>query len=101
MARNRALAYLRKRQDVQVEDLELYTTPVRQMQEALAAQNELTAKIRGVLQEMPPELLQLFELAYYEGMTHSEIARQTGQPLGTVKTRLRSALTNLRRAFQL
>ena len=101
MARNRALSYLRKRQDVLVEDLDLYAVSASNIQETAAAHNQLTAKIRGVLDEMPPELSQLFELAYFEGMTHSEIAARTGQPLGTVKTRLRSGLTNLRRAFQL
>lgn len=101
MARNRALSHLRKRQDAQADDLDLDALSVTEMQETLAAQNQMTAKIREALEEMPPELSQLFELAYFEGMTHSEIAKQTGQPLGTVKTRLRSGLTNLRRAFQL
>ena len=101
MGRNRALSYLRKRQDAQADDLDLEALAISGMQESIAAQNELTAKIRSVLDELPPELSHLFELAYFEGMTHSEIAKQTGQPLGTVKTRLRSGLTNLRRAFQL
>lgn len=101
MARNRALSHLRKHQDAQADELDLDALSVNGMQETVAAQNEMTAKIRSALEELPPELSQLFELAYFEGMTHSEIAKQTGQPLGTVKTRLRSGLTNLRRAFQL
>jgi RNA polymerase sigma-70 factor (ECF subfamily) len=39
------------------------------------------------------------ELAYFEGLTHSEIAQRTGDPLGTVKTRLRTALETLKRAM--
>ncbi len=100
MARNRALSHLRKHQDVQVDDMDLYAIPATGMQESIASQNELTRKIQAALEEMPPELSHLFELAYFEGMTHSEIAKRTGQPLGTVKTRLRSGLINLRRVFQ-
>lgn len=99
MARNRALSHLRKHQDEQADELALDAMAVQGTQDSVATQNELTDKIRSALDEMPPELSQLFELAYFEGMTHSEIAKRTGQPLGTVKTRLRSGLTNLRRAF--
>jgi RNA polymerase sigma-70 factor (ECF subfamily) len=39
-------------------------------------------------------------MAYFDGMTHMEIAEKTGTPLGTVKTRIRSALTAVRKALE-
>jgi RNA polymerase sigma-70 factor (ECF subfamily) len=39
-------------------------------------------------------------MAFFEGLTYCEIAKVTGDPLGTVKTRIRSALSTLRKGFQ-
>jgi RNA polymerase sigma-70 factor (ECF subfamily) len=55
--------------------------------------------VRHALDALPDNQRQLVELAYYEGMTHSEIAERTGVPLGTVKTRLRAAMATLRGAL--
>jgi RNA polymerase sigma-70 factor (ECF subfamily) len=60
----------------------------------------LMEKVRAVMAEMSPDQRQTMELAFFEGCTHSEIAAQTGQPLGTVKTRIRSALSALRKAME-
>lgn len=57
-------------------------------------------KVRMVMQTMPPDQRQAVELAFFEGCTHTEIAQQTGQPLGTVKTRIRSALIAIRKALE-
>lgn len=52
--------------------------------------------VRAALQTLPEPNRSLVELAYYEGLTHTEIAARTSTPLGTVKTRLRTAMMALR-----
>ena len=55
--------------------------------------------VRAALQRLPEEQLGLVRLAFFEGLSHSQIAERTGLPLGTVKSRLRLAFTRLRRAL--
>jgi RNA polymerase sigma-70 factor (ECF subfamily) len=55
------------------------------------------AKVKSALDNLPKEQRAAIELAYFEGLTHSEIAQRTGDPLGTVKTRLRTAVETLKR----
>ena len=69
-------------------------------QDTAAAQTELVSRIRGVMVHLPKEQSELLELAYFGGLTHAELAERTGQPLGTVKSRLRTALGSIRRVFQ-
>lgn len=56
--------------------------------------------VRVLVAELPPEQLSLVQLAFYEGLSHSQIAERTGVPLGTVKSRLRLAFTRLRRGLE-
>jgi RNA polymerase sigma-70 factor (ECF subfamily) len=64
--------------------------------EQLSISAELISQLRDALTALPESLRAIVELAYFEGLTHSEIADRTRLPLGTVKTRLRSAMTTLR-----
>ncbi len=56
--------------------------------------------VHAALAALPEEQRRVVLLAYFEGLTHSEIARRTGQPLGTVKTRLRMAQGKLAEALK-
>lgn len=61
-----------------------------------AVEAERFELVQRALSELPPEQRQALEMAYYEGMSQSEIAGRSGAPLGTVKTRMRLAIQKLR-----
>ena len=52
--------------------------------------------MQSALAKLPPDQREALELAYYGGLTQSELAERLGVPLGTVKSRMFSALTKLR-----
>jgi RNA polymerase sigma-70 factor (ECF subfamily) len=56
--------------------------------------------VHQALAALPDEQRHLVEFSYFEGLSHTEIARRTGAPLGTVKTRLRSAHQKLEGALR-
>lgn len=62
--------------------------------------NERRERVRRELKSLPAEQQQVLELAFYRGMTQSAIAKATGIPLGTVKTRTLLAMKKLRKAFR-
>lgn len=56
--------------------------------------------IRQALKNLSKEQQEVIELAFFKGLTHQEIATQTGQPLGTIKSRIRQGLMKLRGVMQ-
>jgi RNA polymerase sigma-70 factor (ECF subfamily) len=61
-----------------------------------AVKSEQREVVRNALGALPAEQRQALVLAYFEGLTQSEIASRLGAPLGTIKTRMRSGMTKLR-----
>lgn len=100
IARNRAISRLRKHNPAAGEELFEGAMPLSFNLETAAAQQQMLGRVRGAMESLPGEQRAVVELAYFEGMSHSEIAARTGDPLGTVKTRLRTAVETLRRTLQ-
>jgi RNA polymerase sigma-70 factor (ECF subfamily) len=99
-ARNRAISRLRRFHRVGMEELEENMVVVGFNVESSLSQKQMVQKVKGAIDELPEAQQQVIELAYFEGLTHTEIAERTGEPLGTVKTRLRSAVETLKKAFR-
>jgi len=98
ITRNRAIDSLRRRRpETNIEDVIVSVAPDLA---AAADSSRAAEKIRDVLGTMPVSQRSALEMAYFEGMSHSEIADRTGEPLGTIKTRIRAGLMTLRKAFQ-
>lgn len=64
-----------------------------------ALRSEEAQAVRKALDGLPSEQCRVVEMAYYHGLTQSEIAQRLQQPLGTVKTRMRLAMQKLRAAL--
>ena len=97
IARNRAIDILRKRHPES--DITDVVVSVEPDMAGNAQRARDTEKVRGALGAMPPAQRSAVEMAYFEGLTHTEIAARTGEPLGTIKTRIRAGLLALRKAF--
>ena len=90
MARTRALDRLRRRTTRREEPEEAAPAPSTPPGSAEAI------AVRKALDGLSVDQRRALELAYYEGLTQSEIAERLGEPLGTVKTRIRTAMIRLR-----
>jgi RNA polymerase sigma-70 factor (ECF subfamily) len=101
LTRNRAIDLIRSRnrrvrhEDVQAREepavVEPAVTP-----EHMASEAQRSEAVRQALGVLRPEQRQVIELAYFGGLSHSEIAERLQQPLGTVKTRIAQSVKHLR-----
>ncbi|AFY94985.1 sigma-70 family RNA polymerase sigma factor [Chamaesiphon minutus] len=106
LARSRTLDRLRKFQRLQKvneaidagKEIDFPTASVDPI-EAIEI-SERRQQVLAALEQIPPAQRQVIEMAYYQGLTHSEIATATGLSLGTVKTRLRLGLSKLKLGFE-
>jgi RNA polymerase sigma-70 factor (ECF subfamily) len=97
ISRNRAIDAIRKRHpETDIADVVVSVEPDLTGDAERARAME---KVRGALGAIPSAQRSALEMAYFEGLTHTEIAAKTGEPLGTIKTRIRAGLLALRKAF--
>jgi len=97
ITRNRAVDVLRKRRPQS--EINETVVSVEPDLAGEADRGRAIGRVRSVLQEMPAAQRSALEMAYFEGYSHSEISEKTGEPLGTIKTRIRSGLMLLRKAL--
>ena len=98
MARSRALEVLRGRRAAKRQPLVDVTQPTCAIPAEIADADY--AQLRASIASLPETQRAVVDLAYFEGLTHSEIAKTTGLPIGTVKTRLLMAVRTLRLAVR-
>jgi RNA polymerase sigma-70 factor, ECF subfamily len=97
ITRNRAIDSLRRRRpETDCSDVILSIEPDLSGD---AERRRAMDKVRDALNDMPAAQRLALEMAFFEGLTHQEIAEKIGDPLGTVKTRIRTGLLVLRQAL--
>ena len=99
IARNRRIDILRKENRPEPEDLPWGPDAEPDQADVLALQQE-SSRLKAAIQALPDAQRDLIQKAYFGDLTHSEIAVQTGLPLGTIKSRIRLALDRLRHVMK-
>ena len=100
IARNKRIDALRRERRPELDPSDPAFAPDPPLEpERAAAQGQWEARIGAALAALPREQSEMLRLAYFEDLSHGEIARRLGLPLGTVKSRVRLAITLLRERF--
>ncbi len=106
VARHRAIDVLRRRRarpeqhtvpwpEVQPDEMPHVNSPEETVELSLQQR-----RVRAAIATLPQDQKRALAMAYFQGLTHSEIAERLGEPLGTVKTRIRLAMQKLRQLLQ-
>lgn len=98
IARNRRIDMLRRDRRPEPEELTWGPEAEPDQLDAIALQQE-SARLVSAMADLPDRQRQMIERAYFGDLTHSEIAEETGLPLGTIKSRIRLALERLRHSM--
>ncbi|MDJ0858319.1 MAG: sigma-70 family RNA polymerase sigma factor [Dinoroseobacter sp.] len=96
IARNRKIDLLRKERRPEPEELPWGPEPEPDASDVIALEQD-SKKLQSALIQLPEKQRILIERCYFGDLSHSEIASETGLPLGTIKSRIRLALERLRR----
>jgi RNA polymerase sigma-70 factor (ECF subfamily) len=105
LARNRALDHLRlkserqRRREEQTEEFPQIATAAPEYEKALDEKRR-AEQVRALMGSLPAAQKKAIELAYFEGLSHSEIAASLQEPLGTVKSWIRNGLLRLKEGLQ-
>ena len=97
IARNRRIDVFRRtrRPDLDPEEAMILPAAVEAPGDRIEAM-QTEARVRDAMRDLPEEQLLLLRLAFYEGLSHREIAEKLGVPLGTVKSRIRLAFAKMK-----
>jgi RNA polymerase sigma-70 factor (ECF subfamily) len=105
LARNRALDHLRlkserqRRREEQTEEFPQIATAAPEYEKSLDEKRR-AERVRSLMSSLPAAQKKAIELAYFEGLSHSEIAASLHEPLGTVKSWIRNGLLRLKEGLQ-
>jgi RNA polymerase sigma-70 factor (ECF subfamily) len=101
MTRNRAIDRLRQASTRRAREMPLETAgePVTPCPENESILREERKLVRYAVETLPAEQREAIELAFFRGLTHTEVAETLGAPLGTIKTRIRVGMKKLREAL--
>jgi RNA polymerase sigma-70 factor (ECF subfamily) len=99
IARNRAIDYLRSSAGRERRAVELDETDHASLYHEMEAEilvSDQARRVKAAMEKLAPNYRTVMELAYFQGMSQSEMSVKMGQPLGTIKTWVRTALQSLR-----